>query len=216
MRAALIRVLLLVVCLAPPAATAALLPRIMIIGDSIQTGSSLRDATSQAAMTLQALGNVIVHDFSCPGARLTDVGFIAGMHQATSAVHLLGGPFGKLDGIVINLGTNDWSGNADLAVFEQDYTGLLASFPPGVRVLCMGPTWSRDEGKPNAGGHTKDDFRAATRRACEGRGIPYIDGRDAIPPGPRYFPDGLHPNDAGHRLMGKWLRDQLAARGWLP
>jgi lysophospholipase L1-like esterase len=201
--------------LALASARADILPRIVIIGDSIQTGINLEDASAQASATLQRLGNVIVQNFSRPGARLTDAGFVPGMHDAGQAIGLLHGPYGHLDGLVINLGTNDWAQNADLDVFERDYDALLASLPPGLRVVCMGPTWSAEEGRPNAGGHTKDDFRAATRRACGARGIPYIEGRDAIPASRRYFPDGVHPDDAGHELMGRWLRDQLAARGWI-
>jgi lysophospholipase L1-like esterase len=196
-------------------AQAALRPRIVIVGDSIQTGLNLENASAQASATLQRLGNVIVQNFSRPGARLTDAAFIPGMDQAGRAIDLLHGPFGHLDGVVINLGTNDWALNADLDVFERAYGALLASLPPGLRVVCMGPTWSAEEGRPNIGGHTMDDFRAATRRACDRRGFPYIEGRDAIPAGRRYFPDGVHPNDAGHTIMGRWLRDQLKARGWL-
>ena len=215
MKASIFRIVLVALGLATPGAAKDLRPRILIIGDSIQAGINVEDASAQASATLQELGNVIVHNFSRPGARLCDAGFFAGMYHAGTAVSLLDGPFGPLNGIVINLGTNDWGQNADLETFGRDYTALLASFPPGMPVVCMGPVWSAREVAPNAGGHTLDDFRATIHRACEARGIPYIEGKDAIPNSRRYFPDGTHPNDAGHRIMGKWLRDQLAARGWL-
>lgn len=215
MRPACLGLALAIVSCAGAAAGTEIRPRILIVGDSIQTGQNLRDASAQAAAVLQRLGNVIVQDFSRPGARLTTFGFVPGMEEAGPAINLLHGPFGRLDGVVINLGTNDWALGGDPADFERAYTRLLAALPPGMRAVCMGITWSDLEGRPNARGYTKDDFRAATRRACDVRGIPYLDGRDAIPNDRTHFPDGQHPGDAGHRAMGRWLAKQLAARGWL-
>jgi len=30
------------------------------------------------------------------------------------------------------------------------------------------------------------------------------------------FPDGLHPNERGHRAMAKFLKTELDRLGWLP
>ena len=49
-------------------------PRIMIIGDSLQSGTNLRRLSQQAGVLLQRQANVVVHNFSSPGARMTDVG----------------------------------------------------------------------------------------------------------------------------------------------
>lgn len=191
------------------------LNRIVIIGDSIQAGTNLANADLQASHQLQKRGNVIVHNFSSPGAALIDVLFSLGMKHATDAMWLLNG-YSGMYGVVINLGTNDYGHNADLTTFFNDYVGFLSSLPSNVRVICMGPTWSTTEGQPNGIGLVKDHYRFATWVACASKGFPYIEGKNAIPNSTAYFPDGVHPNDAGHRLMGIWLKNELTTLGWLP
>jgi hypothetical protein len=80
----------------------------MVIGDSIQAGTNLHRVTDQATERVQHSGRIMVHNFASPGARMTDISFFAGMNQAIPAVNLLDG-FVGMYGIVINLGTNDWS-----------------------------------------------------------------------------------------------------------
>ncbi|HEV7732827.1 MAG TPA: SGNH/GDSL hydrolase family protein [Candidatus Binatia bacterium] len=210
----LVLVVTLVLVLVPVPALA--LKRIVLIGDSIQAGTNLVTATNQASAVLQASGNVIVHNFSRPGARMTDAGFFPGMTHAGQSISLLHGPYGYLYGVVINLGTNDYGGAADLTTFINAYTALLDSIPSGIAVACMGPTWSTSEGVTNSLGYTKDYYRYATYLACASRGFPYIEGKNAIPNSTAYFPDGVHPNDAGHQAMGAWLAGQLSVLGWLP
>jgi lysophospholipase L1-like esterase len=188
--------------------------RIMIIGDSIQSGTGLKRTSSQASDRLQRLANVVVHNFASPGARLTD-GFYPGMKHAVDAVWLLHGFFG-MQGVVIAIGTNDWAAGVDLAVFSQDYRDFLAALPPTLPVACMGMVWRADEGVPNATGLTLDDFRTAIRDACATRGKPYLEGKDAIPNSAAYFVDGIHPNDRGHRVMGAFLQRELRGLGWIP
>jgi lysophospholipase L1-like esterase len=188
--------------------------RIMVIGDSIQSGTGLKRTSSQASWRLQKYGDVVVHNFASPGATMADT-FFPGMHQATTAVRLLHGFFGMY-GVVINLGTNDWGQSLiTVSSFSSAYGAFLDSIPPAIKVACMGPTWSTSEGLANAHGNTKDDYRAATRVLCEARGAAYLEGKDAIPNDPAYFVDGLHPNDRGHKAMGRFLLLQLRALGWI-
>jgi lysophospholipase L1-like esterase len=188
--------------------------RIMIIGDSIQSGTGLHRTSNQASFRLEKQGNVVVHNFASPGARMTDTIF-PGMNHAVDAVWLLHGFFGMY-GLVINLGTNDWGQGADLATFSQNYHDFLAALPPSLNVACMGMTWSTAEGTVNANGISKDAFRDAIRAACTAMGKPYLEGKDAIPNSASYFADGVHPNDSGHRAMGAFLVRSLRDLGWLP
>jgi len=186
----------------------------MIIGDSIQSGTGLRRTSDQASFRLQREGNVIVHNFASPGARLTD-SFFPGMNHAVPGVWLLHGFFGMY-GLVVSLGTNDWGQGADLTTFSQTYYDFLAALPPTLHVACMGMTWSTDEATVNANGNTRDEFRDAVRATCTAMGKPYLEGKDAIPHSTAYFSDGLHPNDRGHRAMGAFLVRSLRQLGWLP
>jgi lysophospholipase L1-like esterase len=187
----------------------------MIVGDSIQSGTGLRRVTQQASYRLQGDARVVVHNFASPGARMTDHFPFAGMNQAVTAVWLLDGFFG-LQGLVVALGTNDWWGNADLTVFRQTYADFLAGLPSRVRVACLSPTWRSEEENPNPNGDTLDDFRDAIRDVCTAAGGGFLDGKDAIPHDVNNFPDGLHPNERGHRAMAKFLKTELDRLGWLP
>jgi lysophospholipase L1-like esterase len=148
---------------------------------------------------------------------MADVGFIAGMRNATQSVKLLHGSFGQIHGLVIALGTNDWShSSVSVSSFSSAYGAFVQSIPPGIHVLCMSPTWRSGDGQPNTRGETLDDYRAATRAVCESRGATYLDGKDVIPNDPAYFFDGLHPNERGHRAMSSVLARRLREIGWTP
>ena len=140
--------------------------------------------------------------------------FFPGMNHATTAVQLLHGFFG-LYGVVVALGINDWGQSIRVSDFSSAYGAFLDGIPPTVKVACMSPVWTTSESALNAHGDTKDDFRAAVRAVCAARGATYIEGKDAIPNSSEYFVDGVHPNDRGHKMMGKFLLLQLRALGWI-
>lgn len=189
--------------------------RIMVIGDSIQAGTGLTRATSQASWRVQKSGNVIIHNFASPGATMADAGFLPGMNHAVEAVELLSGFFGMY-GVIIDLGTNDWGQSAiTRSAFGSAYGAFLDGIPQSLNVACMGPTWTSTEGMLNQEGFTRDDFRETIKEVCTARNRPYIDGLAAIPNSPAYFVDGVHPNDKGGRVMAVFLLKQLKALGWL-
>jgi GDSL-like Lipase/Acylhydrolase family len=210
---AIVPVLGVALCVALTPSQALALRRIMIIGDSIQSGTDLHRASDQASFRLQREGNVIVHDFASPGARMTD-SFFLGMDHAAPAVWLLHGLFGMY-GLVVSLGTNDWGAGVDLEDFSRTYRAFLAALPPSLHVACMSMTWSAAEATLNAKGNSMDEFRDAIRATCTAMGKVYLDGKDAIPHSSEYFRDGFHPNDRGHRFMGAFLVHRLRELGWL-
>ena len=82
--------------------------RIMVIGDSIMSGTGLTKSEDQATFRLQRYGGVIIHNFASPGACMADVSVLPGMnHTAPTTIGLLSGFFGMY-GLVVSLGTNDW------------------------------------------------------------------------------------------------------------
>jgi lysophospholipase L1-like esterase len=92
-----------------------------------------------------------------------------------------------------------------------------AALPPTLPVACLSPPWTAaEEEHPNANGDTMDDFRDAVRDVCTAAGGAYLDGKAAIPNDLRHFPDGLHPNERGHRAMARFLANEIKGLGWFP
>jgi lysophospholipase L1-like esterase len=197
------------------AASPAAAKRFMIMGDSIQAGTGLTDVTKLTSHQLETNANVVIHNFSSPGARMSNVGFFAGMTNDGPCVQRVSGFFG-MQGVIIALGTNDWAGNTDFLTFFNDYVNLLDTIPPSLQVVCLTPLWRTNDGTTNAQGYTLDHYRFAAAVACASRGHAFLDGRQAIPNNAAYFADTVHPNEAGHTAMATFLQDELTALGWLP
>ncbi len=194
------------------------LQRIVIVGDSIETGLNLRRASNRASYRLQQRSNVLVHNFSSPGARMTNAPFAPGMTEAGSAISLITGVFtNSLHGVVVHIGYNDWAAGVSIADFASAYQAFLDDVPPSVSIACVTPTWTtEDEGRRNDAGATLGDFRAAVQQVCAARGAVVLDGLAAIPHDAMHFDDdGVHPNDRGHRAMAYYFWWHLRALGWL-
>jgi len=197
------------------------LKRFMIMGDSIQAGTGLTNASALTSNLLSSTANVIVHNFSSPGARMTDVGFFPGMTHDGMCVQQVHGFFG-IQGLIVTLGTNDWGGGVDMNTFTNAYTALLNTIPQNIPVVCVTPIWRSDENTPNpTSGLVLNHIRFAAAVACASKGFPYIDGSALVPHDRLYYSEpanqtALHPNDLGHMQMATNLRAQLLAIGWLP
>ncbi|MBE6579704.1 MAG: prepilin-type N-terminal cleavage/methylation domain-containing protein [Ruminococcaceae bacterium] len=73
-----------------------------------------------------------------------------------------------------------------------------------------------DDSLPNGRGHTLGDYVNAIKTACASYGVPVIDLFNSFPADPKnpadretYFPDGLHPNRAGHEILAEQLLQNL-------
>lgn len=141
------------------------------------------------------------------------------------------------DYIVIFAGNNDFTqsvpmGDEDSLDTDNFYgalnvmlAGLREKYPAGkflyVTPLRMWnyrhPKWQEnvEYTSLNEQGYTLDDYRRAIINRCEYYSIPYLDlyshglygrteaTRDAV------YVDGLHPNDAGHRMIASQIADAL-------
>jgi hypothetical protein len=112
--------------------------RIIVVGDSIQTGIGLKSTQNQATFRLQRYGGVVVHNFTSPGATMANW-FLPGMEQATTAVHLLDG-YAGMYGLVVNLGVNDWGGGDSPGRFSPRPTGPSST---ACRCGSRWPAWGR-------------------------------------------------------------------------
>jgi hypothetical protein len=184
-------------------------------------GHGLTNASALTSNLLSSTANVIVHNFSSPGARMTDVGYFPGMTHDGMCVQQVHGFFG-IQGLLITLGTNDWAGGVDGTTFLNAYTALLNSIPSNIPVICVTPIWRSDEATPNAtSGLVLDHIRFYAAVACAQKGFNTINGSTLVPHDRAYYSEpanavALHPNDLGHMAMATNLRQQLTGFGWLP
>ena len=77
-------------------------------------------------------------------------------------------------------------------------------------------TTSKNEYEPNASGHTLHDYVEAIKQVCAMHGVSVIDLYSESEMDPRldpkntaYFPDGLHPNAAGHELIAGIMESHI-------
>jgi lysophospholipase L1-like esterase len=77
-----------------------------------------------------------------------------------------------------------------------------AALDAGIEVVAVGPIW--DASAPNTGAQAVE---AAVQRAAEVSGVQYVDGLQWFRDKPDLIgPDGVHPNDAGQRLLADKMR----------
>src|SRR5215813_3790424 len=117
----------------------ATLPRVCILGDSIQAGvPGVRLQSSVPSVVLGRLGHALVQNLSAPGATICNKPPLIGGTALGPTLWFLKGWFGtagdphRSGGLLIMLGRNDWAGDADPMQFAADYAALLQSAPPGL------------------------------------------------------------------------------------
>lgn len=131
-----------------------------------------------------------------------DMGFSGRTVTASdgTAVGVLGG-----DCVSVAIGVNDYLGGTTAKVFRERYNGFLSALrdqQPSVPVFVLTPTWVSTEGETNAAGLTVEDYRQEIREIVAARAptdpnLHLVEGLALVPAGLAYFPDGIHPNDAG-------------------
>ncbi|MET9322108.1 GDSL-type esterase/lipase family protein [Streptomyces sp. NPDC003038] len=190
---------------APPA------PRWVVHGDSITEGWwSTRPAHGWPAVTGRALGWDAVNLGYAGAAR----------GELAVAEQLAGLP---ADVLTLAFGTNCWTGvpfSAPL-LYEttRTFLDLLRQGHPRTPLLLVSPVLRPDaERTPNRLGATLGALRDAMERATRER-IAAGDDRLAVLPGrgllgPEHLADGLHPNDAGHRVLGLAVAAALRRTGF--
>ncbi len=119
--------------------------------------------------------------------------------------------------IVIASGTNDWSGNVTIANFRtavQNALNLALTKTSKVFVLLpiKRENWNTATNTQNL---KLKDYNDVIKEECVARAIPYYDGFDIfLDPSvasnkTNFVPDGLHPNDNGHRRIARAVYDTV-------
>ncbi|MFG2619560.1 GDSL-type esterase/lipase family protein [Streptomyces sp. NPDC048507] len=182
-----------------PLAPAPAAPRWVVHGDSITEGWwSTRPAHGWPAVAGRALGWDTVNLGYAGAAR----GELATAEQLATL---------RADALTLAFGTNCWSRVPYTAplLYEttRTFLDLVRQGHPRTPLLLLSPLLRPDaERTPNRLGATLGALRDAMERAVRDR-IADGDDRLALLPGrallgPEHLADGLHPNDAGHRVLG--------------
>lgn len=129
------------------------------------------------------------------------------------------------DAVVVFGGTNDY-GHGDAPFGELDsedvytfcgavnslITKLKKDFPKAV-IVFMTPIHRLNETNPSyPDGKILKDYAKAMRDICKARGINLIDLFEINPIDPAdetLVPDGLHPNDEGHKVLAEVVAEEL-------
>ncbi|QES51118.1 GDSL family lipase [Streptomyces venezuelae] len=192
--------------LPPPAA-----PRWVVHGDSITEGWwSTRPAHGWPAVAGRALGWDTVNLGYAGAAR----GELATAEQLAAL---------PADALTLAFGTNCWSRVPYSVPLMYETTRafleLVRQGHPRTPLLLLSPVLRPDaERTPNRLGATLGALRDAMERAVGDRiaggdeRLALLPGRDVL--GPEHLADGLHPNDAGHALLGLTVVTALRRAGF--
>lgn len=194
-------------------------------------GDSLTEANGHASFhyydyVSNAVGGMTLYNFG-----ISSTGY--GDRWATIASQIINAGYDP-DYVIPWLGTNDFRAiarplgtfgdttNATIAgAIYQSFTRLIDAFPtkkigvvtPLPRGGSVGPNWG-ENAAPNEYGCTLKDIVDMIIKHCNHFSIPYMDlyregGLFSYDPdaSAALVPDGIHPNNAGHALIGqKWLK----------
>ncbi|MGW0394492.1 GDSL-type esterase/lipase family protein [Streptomyces sp. NPDC003042] len=191
-----------------PAPTA---PRWVVHGDSITEGWwSTRPAHGWPAVTGRSLGWDTVNLGYAGAAR----GELATAEQLAAL---------PADVITLAFGTNCWTRvpHSVPLLYEttRAFLDLIRQDHPRTPLLLLSPVLRPDaERTPNRLGATLGALRDAMERATRDRiaagdgHLALLPGRDLL--GPEHLADGLHPDDAGHRILGLAVATALRRAGF--
>lgn len=190
--------------------------KVACVGDSITAGSGASDrATASYPALLQALLGETheVRNFGVGGATMLRQGdkpyFKQGAHKQAMEF--------KADIAVVKLGTNDtkpqnWKFKDDFAADARALIAELRAANPAVKIYVALPVpaypgnWGINE--PGIAEGVIPVLRAV---AASGK-TEVIDLHAALSGHPEFFPDKVHPNDAGYRVIAATVFQALTGR----
>ncbi|MFD7976906.1 GDSL-type esterase/lipase family protein [Streptomyces sp. NPDC059071] len=188
-------------------------PRWLVHGDSITEGWW---ATRPARAWPATAGRLL-------GLDPVNLGYAGGARGELPLAEQLARLPGEL--ITLAFGTNCWGTVPFSASLMYETTRafleLVRRGHPETPLLLVSPVLRpAAEATPNPTGATLAELRAAMERAGRDRALAgdrrlaVLPGRDLL--GPAHLADGLHPDDAGHALLGTAVARALRDAGFVP
>ena len=197
---------------------------ILFLGDSITEGHGTSGPDKTFWGLLAAREEAHCVNYGIGGTRIarqphsTDEGWdrdfcqrVDGMQSTADAVVVFGGTndFGHGDA---PFGTvADRTPDTFYGALHTLYTSLLTRYPAAT-IVVMTPLHRDGENQPRPGVRPLCDYVAAIREVAADYSLPVLDlfavgGMQPAVPAikERYMPDGLHPNDAGHKIIADRL-----------
>lgn len=197
----------------------------VVIGDSIMSLVGDGQSKDHALTLVASERDVMFKNISSPGASLGGVppfGFNSAL--VTSELTSLLGVLDYFDGIIVQAGVNDFSGNMPWSTNAESLNRILDyARAHNKKVLMLDLLWMWNEANPNSTGWILLNYRIARSMVCAS----YPDVCVFAPrpaefdrPSTTLFAAAdvdagkqLHPNVIGHRIYANWLASVAASAG---
>lgn len=196
------------------------------VGDSITAGVGASSSNTNYPAALQTLfgSSVKVMNFGHSGATMLSVGDLPYQQQSeyTAATSFVSGAgVSAVVDVILMLGTNDskpynWTvGTATRAEqFRKDCAAMVDHFTQlstHPLVYLALPPHAYTNTYQISGTVLHDEILPVLKQVAADKGIPVIDVDTPTTGHPELFPDGVHPNDNGYRIVAQVMHDGLLA-----
>lgn len=211
--------------------------KINFLGDSITEGCGCADPANRFTDRIARDHGAVCRNYGIGGTRIARqkqpsenprhdldyVGRYAEMDPDADVIVVFGGTndFGHGDAAIGDM--RDRTPDTFYGALHSLYTGLIERYP-AARIVVLTPLHRLNEDNPYGDGHKAApagpliDYVRIIRQVAEYYSLPVLDlyaGSGLQPKVPviqaRYVPDGLHPNDEGHRLLAHQIAAFLTA-----
>ena len=190
---------------------------VAFIGDSITSGRFRKFATEGLTWTAtKPFGGLIAEvandmnygNYGIGGATVTTV-IDSWKALVTNASKVSG-----YDVVFICGGTNDYGNNVASSTFTTAYNTVIDTLKSNnTEVIAVTPVYRTSKTGTNTQGLTLEDYCTLIKQCATTKGIDYIDLYPLTNDGVfiNYCPDGLHPNEIGHKIMAGLIIEQYEA-----
>lgn len=197
----------------------------VVIGDSIMSMVADGQAKDHALTLVSNERDVMFRSLSSPGASTglaPNLGFNSTL--VTSEMDSLRGIFNAVDGIIIQVGTNDFGANVTWTDEVASLNRILQyARTNNKKVLMLDIIWRWNEATPNSTGWALWNYRVARAMVCSSwSDVCTYAARPAAfdAPSTTLFTASdvatgtqLHPNVAGQRIYANWIESAASAAG---
>lgn len=115
------------------------------------------------------------------------------------------------DIVFICAGTNDYGFNTTSTAFTNAYSSIVETLKSNnTEVVCCSPVYRTSKTGKNSAGLDLWDYCNLIKNVAQTKGCKYIDMYTPTNDGKfiTYCPDGLHPNEMGHKIMADIILEE--------